>query len=177
VGIDIPTASDIEFSDHSDQYFAVSNDVVTISPFLGVLCSQPCSDCFFTGFAQIAFPADHNTVVSDDGSVIWHDEIDEQTLLYLDGSIGHWCHRDCCGNGVAVLVEFHYTKSLDEDEVVSLPGVGSYAVSEFELLHSTIGATIVHGCWDVTPAAVFPLLEAPDRFFDWEFTCQINRRF
>jgi hypothetical protein len=37
--------------------------------------------------------------------------------------------------------------------------------------------TCVRDCWDLTPAVVLPLLDDPDRYFDYEFSVHVNRRF
>lgn len=180
LGIDLPTAEDVELLGNdgvNNTFFRFENEAVTLSPFVGWQVLPGCNT-WLQGFAQVAIPLNENTLVFDDGGGnVVTAEFEELALLHLDVSGGVWLHRDCCGNGIAFISELHYTASLSDAEVINGPGGASFAQDNIDLLHATVGTAFVRGCWDVTPAFVFPLLDEPDRFFDWEFAVYVNRRF
>src|SRR4029077_20775986 len=56
------------------------------------------------------------------------DHIREQTLLHLDFGTGYWIRRDPgakCVTGIAPTVELHWTSTLDNAQVVNLPGAAN----------------------------------------------------
>lgn len=177
VGFDFPTGEDFILQD-AGGFFVLRNDAYTVSPYLAFL-TEFSPKLFVQGFAQTALPVNPNDVeVGLAGGGRDDDSIDEVPLLYLDLSVGRWLYRDGFGNGVAVLTEAHYTKSIgDETEFVFDPGPGSIEISygEYEVLNVTTGVTAVYGCWDASLAYVHPVLD--DQFFDWAAVGQINRRF
>jgi hypothetical protein len=171
LGFDLPTGEDVVVYDGLDR-FRLDNDTVTLSPFVAALCSDPCSCCFVQGFAQLALPLNENTVHFNSS----HDEIEDASLLHLDVSVGHWLHQDGCGNGMAALAELHYTENLDGQEIISA-GPNSLTRLNNNALNATLGVSWLCDCWGVTPAVVLPLLDEPDRYFDYEFSVHVNRWF
>jgi hypothetical protein len=168
-GLDIPTAEDITFSDTA--VFTFENEGFVLSPYVALLNNVSCN-MFVQGFAQASIPLNGNGV-SVDLAGLETGEITDSTLLYLDLSVGYWLNQDCCGNGVAAIVELHYTDTLDNDSV-TLNGE-TLTSGDYELLNATIGAAVVHNCWSIRPAVSLPLLD--DRAFDYELQLQVNRRF
>lgn len=175
LGIDLPTADDV-YVDNGLTTFSLSNDTVTLSPFVGVLW-QPTCNTFVQSFVQTALPMGENDI--EIGGV-YQDDIKEMTLLYLDTSLGAWLYQDGCGNGIAALGELHFSTTIgDEEEVFFDDGFVQTAFIEdnWKALHATAGFAGVYNCWSIAPAIVLPLFNKPDRFFDWEATIQVNRRF
>lgn len=180
-GVDLPTADDFTVTD-GNAVFALENDSVTVSPYIAALYADPCGSIFAQGFAQFSMPLNENTVYFYDGADTAVDDVEEATLLHLDASIGYWLHRDCCGNGFAGIFELHYTMDLNGRAIVDdnddpIFAAASLVRRDVDLFHATAGVTYLHGCWDVTPALVAPLLNNPSRLFDWQATLQVNRRF
>jgi hypothetical protein len=175
LGVDLPTADDI-YVDNGLTTFELTNETVTLSPFVGLLW-QPTCNTFFQSFVQTSLPLGENGVEIGD---VFDADIAELKLLYVDASLGTWLYRDACGNGVAALGEIHFSRTIGDDEGLFYDD-GFVETSFFEdhwkALHATAGFAAVYNCWSVSPAVVLPLLDDPDRFFDWEATIQVNRRF
>jgi hypothetical protein len=96
-------------------------------------------------------------------------------LFRLDGCAGYWLSRDCCNNGVVAIAELHFATSLDgEDGVVSGANVVTYEDSE--QLNATLGLGVIHNCWSVYPGIALPLLDSPDRGYDWQAQILLQRR-
>ncbi len=127
LGIDTPTGKDaVGALPFPDVTFTVRNEALHLLPFAGIL-SHPSGRFFYQGFLQVDVPTGNNTVVVNDNFAATTDtgELDEQTLLYLDVSLGCWLFRSDCGTGitgVAGLVEFHHTNALDEEVMCDAPG-------------------------------------------------------
>jgi hypothetical protein len=171
LGLDLPTADDVIVYDFPDR-FVLENDTVTLSPFLAALCADPCGCCFKQGYVQLALPLNENTVRFNSAKT----HIEDATLLHLDYSVGYWLCQDGCGNGKALMAELHYTENLDGEEVL-VAGPNALVRLDNNALNATFGLACVCDCWDVTPAVVVPLLDDPDRYFDYEFSVHVNRRF
>ncbi len=170
LGLDLPTADDLTVQGAvGGSDLVVSNDVVTLSPYLATLRSIGCN-AFAQAFAQVAIPLEENDVTV--GGVLVGDYQDP-TLLYLDLSLGYWLNQDCCGNGLLALAELHYTNALTDDTLAL--GTAGIAVGDYEMLNATIGVSAYRNCWVVTPAVVLPILD--DAVWDYEFAVQVNRRF
>ena len=171
LGIDLPTADDIEIIDLAGDDFSLDNDVVTLAPYIAFLRADACSNMFMHGFVQFVLPTDDYDIVADGDA----DQLDGGTYLFVDASIGYWLRQDCCG-GVAAIAELHYAENIEGGDIAS-PGGEEVRSSDFESLNATAGLHFANGCWSVRPAVVLPLLDRPNRAFDWEFALQVNRRF
>jgi hypothetical protein len=179
LGVDLPTADDILVTQASDDFvFSFDNDAVVLSPYLAAYNQLGCN-AFLNSFAQVAIPVNENDVAfSDDPNTpALTGELADSTLLYLDASLGYWLRRDCCGNGIAAIAELHYTNALTDDELILDANDVELRTGSYETLNATVGAVVVNGCWSVAPAIVLPLLDSPDRSFDYEIAVYVNRRF
>ena len=89
--------------------------------------------------------------------------------------------------GIAPLVEFHYTTTLNNAQILSLPGdglmgsdtsrIGNYN-NRMDLVVMTAGAALALGpCGLLTGGFTFPLSDDNNRVFDWEAQLQLNIRF
>jgi hypothetical protein len=126
------------------------------------------------------------------------DRIGEQTLLQLDWGAGYWVLRDPERHwitGIAPSLELHYTTTLDNADLVTLPADSLLHVSggrlvqesppvvgnrrnRVDILDMTTAVTFLLGDRaTVATAVAFPLKKADDRTFDWEFQLQLNYYF
>lgn len=114
IAIQLPTGGDItgEFDGNA---FRIENDAVYVSPFLS-FAAAPNSDWFWQGFMQTDHSVRGNTFVGLGQS----GELDNQTLLRLSGGGGRWFFLDNDGllQGLAGIVELHYTSTLDSPDSV-----------------------------------------------------------
>jgi len=180
LGVDFPTGSDITGLAGSSEY-TLYNDAVHLLPFIGFL-KAPNDYFFYQGFLQLDIAANSNRVIFGGTDL---GRLTEQNLLFIDLSVGRWLIRNPSAyrfRGLAALVEFHYTTTLqDTDTVSGLVGLdylelhNTYNrtdVSNFTVgLHGEIGQTTIR------VGGVFPLRNGSDKQFDAEFQVSMNRRF
>jgi hypothetical protein len=163
----------------------IDDEAVHLLPYLGLLLT-PTERLFTQFFAQFDFDAGGNSVVYDGENV---GKIQEQSLLFLDWSVGYWLYRrccpDCCGPaheglvGLAPMFELHYTTMIsDADSLSLLGGELTNPSGRNDFLNLTGGLECQFGDnWFVRVAAVAPLKDRPDRRFDAEVLLQVNRMF
>jgi hypothetical protein len=184
-----------------DDYIHVDNDAVHLMPFIGVY-RQCKKSWWLQAFTQIDTPTRGNDVRTDG---LFVGRLKEQTLLYADISLGKWLYRNecnccrcrqCCVTGIASIFELHYTGSLNdadqldvgEDFLINGTDARVGAVeNRFDVLNLTMGLQVeLSEQWRINVAGVVPLrkrefeasgLRREDRFFDGEFSLQINRFF
>lgn len=185
MGIDTPTGSDVTGRVLGTQ-FELHNDALHLLPYVGFLW-HPDDRWFLTGFLQVDIATGGNRV-----DVI--DEFDgrrtvgqftEQNLLYADLGGGWWLYRNPYAEkwtGVAALVEFHYTTSLQDTDIVVSPQhdlMISNPVNRFDVVNVTAGVQVeVFNTSNLRVGGAFPLGTRDDRrFFDAEVQVQFNRRF
>jgi hypothetical protein len=187
MGIDVPTGSDVSGT-VAPVDFKLHNDAVHLSPYVGFLYVPTCR-LFCLGFAQVDVATGGNRVDYVDtpqSASGTFGELTEQTLLYLDLSTGYWLYRNPCGSGLtglASVVEFHYTSTLQDADVVS----GAVAGADFQfgnllnrvdVVNLTVGLQAeVCNRTSLRVGGVFPLDDNPERPFDAEFHVSLDRRF
>jgi len=187
MGIDVPTGSDVEGL-VTPVDFTLHNDAVHLSPYVGFLYAPTCR-LFCLGFAQVDVATGGNRVdyvdtrTSTPGTF---GKLTEQTLLYLDLSTGYWLYRNPCGSGLtglASMVEFHYTTTLQDADVVSGDVAGANFqfgnfTNRLDVVNLTVGLQAeISGCTSLRVGGIFPLDESPERPFDAEFHVSLDRRF
>jgi hypothetical protein len=111
----------------------------------------------------------------------------EQNLLYADLGGGYWLYQNDYAewvNGVAALLEFHYTTSLQDTDSVAVEAPGlqtvlSNPLNRFDVVNMSAGFNFAFGtAANLRVAGVFPLDDEPDRrFFDSEVQVQFNHRY
>ena len=191
LGVETPTGSDFKSRTAVVSYL-ISNDAVHLHPYLGVL-NSPSDSLFFHGFLQLDVATHGNLVTFEDttgpGNVAGR--FNDQTLLYVDVGGGYWLWRDPCGplvTGLAALLEFHYTTTVnDTDSLLATPvgvGGGGHVMSltnpgnRVDVVNVTAA---VHAELDqytsLRVGGVFPLRGSDNRFFDAEVAAQLIRRF
>lgn len=211
LAVDLPTGEDILIrrsvpslgNPAGGDTLQVENEAVILSPFLGVVAA-PNERWFGQGFVQLAIPTGGNSfryesvdhflgLGAPPATVTAAGELDVQTLLYVDVSVGFWAYRNDRGDGllrgIAPLAEMHYTTTLeDSDEVLlsdptfgpafgnTLGSLGNTANRQ-DFLNATLGLSVLLGDTAIRPAFVLPLRDGHDDPFDYEFLVQINRFF
>jgi hypothetical protein len=178
LGIDLPTGSDV-VGTFPGSSFTVHNDAVFLMPYLGLLAT-PGDRTFVHAFAQLDVVASGNRV-DVAGVVPFSGTQTDQTLLYLDASVGHWLYRNPSADyltGLAALVELHYTSTLQDGDRLGAGGIlFTQPSNRRDILNLTFGLHGQIAQTDVRVGAVFPLRDKPDRLFSSEIQVQVNRRF
>ncbi len=187
LGLDLPTGSGAE-TRFGPGELRFENDALHLLPYFGAVAS-PSDNLFLTAFLQIDVATSGNEVLfgpvgrpeTSAGDYV------EQNLLYFDLGGGYWLYRNDYAEwitGLAGLLEFHYTTSLqDTDEVlIEAPGFRTLIdnpVNRFDVINVSAGANVAFGPMaNLRVAGVFPLGDEPgQRFFDAEVQVQFNHRF
>ena len=178
--IEAPTGCDIA-GEGAVSSFSLSNDAVHLAPFVGFL-NAPNDRVFCEGFLQVDIPTNGNRV-SFGGSDLG--ELSEQSLLFVDLALGYWLHRNPYARavtGVAGMVEYHYTTTLENAGTVS--GTDGFQFLRFgnpanrmDISNLTIGLHTELGKTTVRVGGVFPLSGGSNRLYDAEVQVSINRQF
>jgi hypothetical protein len=177
----VPTGSDASVTfRNSNARLDFENEAVHLLPYLAVQ-SSPDENWFFHAFAQIDIAANENEVSIVGNGFTDSDSLADQTLLYLDGSVGYWWYQsadDSGLTGLASVVELHYTTTLNDADTANLNGalIGNFE-NRYDVLNLTAG---VHSEWSgntaVRVAVVVPL-DRDERFFDSETQVSVIRRY
>lgn len=204
--------------------FLIQNDTWEVSPFVAFL-AQPSCRAFLQGFVQFEIPVNSSDVfyaetipVTAPGVTVTppsdpragrtppfatQREIEEQSLLHVDLSAGYWLLRNGEGRwitGIAPSVELHYTTTLENADLVTLPRdfstfsppgetifgpglptpgpvVGNRR-NRLDILDVTLATTVELANHATLATGVsFPLREGDNRTYDWEFQVQFNWYF
>ncbi|HLN33626.1 MAG TPA: hypothetical protein VK395_38220 [Gemmataceae bacterium] len=221
LGIGIPTAQDTKvtvtdflsdgFNSNVElerlRQFRISNNTWALSPYVGFL-STP-NDRFFTqGFLEFDVPVNKSTVSYSQQALLntepgnltltptaTSESIRDQTLMQVDLGVGYWLVRNPGSSwltAVAPTIELHYTTTLDNADIITLPGTQltpTLAIPEpnptagnlrnrTDLLDLTVGTTFVIGDRaTLATGFAFPLKTGDNRTYDWEFLFQLNYYF
>jgi hypothetical protein len=201
--------------------FRIDNETWALSPFVALLAT-PGPRFFAQGFLEFDFPLNPSTINYSDTFVrgrgfaippqfsggvptlvppfAVRSGISEQSLMHVDLGTGWWLLRDSsrtCLTGIAPTLELHYTTTLQDASVVSLPGDGLFRIdptgrrvtlepgpqignqrNRLDILDMTVGTTFVFSDRATLATGVaFPLRGSDNRTFDWEFHLQLNYYF
>ena len=188
LAIDAPTGSDItgQFMTTS---FTMHNQAVHLAPYIGFLRAAD-DRLFCQGFLQLDVPMNGNRIDYTDtlfppGTF---GTFTEQTLLYADISAGYWLCRNPDASvitGLASILEFHYTTTLSDADVVAGSMVTPPPSFQFGNLQGRMDVTNVtvglHSEWfgntTLRVAGVFPLQDNLERPFDAEVVVSLNRYY
>ncbi len=177
IGINTPTGSDVEVN--SWRNYSVENEAVHLSPFVGALY-QPSDRLFFHGFLEVDVPLNGNTLIYDLGTAtVELGAITEQTLMKADFSTGYWLYRNphACVTGLASIVEFHYTGTLNDGDVIPISDRFGGLLNRIDLMNLTVGMHAeLNRCTTLRVGGVLPLNDV-DRAFDAEVLVSLNRYF
>lgn len=187
LGLDLPTGSSAT-AEFGQAEIRFENDAVHLLPYVGAVAT-PTDNLFCMAFLQIDVAAGGNEVLfgplgnprNSAGNFT------EQNLLYFDLSGGYWLYRNDYAEwitGLAGLLEFHYTTSLQDTDEVVIAGqqfqtVIDNPVNRFDVVNVSTGVNVAFGPMaNLRVAGVFPLGDELDRrFFDAEVQVQFNHRF
>ena len=186
-GLNLPTGSDavVRISPFVDAVeIKVDNEAVHIMPFLAY-SARISRQSFGHMAVQLDVPVNGNRVTARDAAGLFAvGDLADQTLLYVDVSLGRWLYDSECRSvirRVAGIVELHYTTSLDSINFVPLPplfGAIFSANAQLDVLNVTAGAHAeVANNTDLRVAAVLPIRDDEDRFFDAEVNAALIHRF
>jgi hypothetical protein len=209
-----PTPSEADTIRFRD--FLVHNQTWSLSPYFAGLIT-PTDRFFAQGFCQFDVPLNsslvsYNEVVQHTqfpaGSNMplvtlpvnnFNDHIREQYLMHLDIGTGYWLVRNPEARwltGLAPTVEGHYTTTLTNANIVTLPGDTTRFIaangSQFmapppqvgnlhnrvDIIDLTLGTTFEFGGRTrLATAFALPLRGADNRTYNWEFQLQLNYYF
>lgn len=194
LGIDIPTGSDFEVLDRSavpflpPTRFTFHNDALHVLPYAGFLYGGDLP-YFVNGFVQVDIATEGNRLEAgrEGGPSRVLGRFNEQNLLFVDLGTGYWLYRNDFDGGLtnlAAILEFHYTSSLQDADVIQgvaggRPFIYTNNINRFDIVNVTAGFQAqFNNLTSLRVAGVFPLGEEDDeRFFDSEVQVQINRRY
>ena len=186
---DLPTGGDVTALINSGAdaiSLEARNQAVHLSPFVGMLFNHS-RDTFHQVFLQCDVATNDNELAYYDAasahSVI---DLDEQTLLYFDYAIGKWIYRSRGRSsspmdirGIAALMEFHYTTTLEDADIAQITtSGGDFVISSvgnrLDIFNLTLGfQTNLAGGAIVRIGGVVPITQDDDRFFDAEVQAQL----
>jgi len=183
LGVNVPTGSDARASTLVPPVttYLVRNQAVNLQPYIGCL-STPNDRVFYQAFAQLDFALNgHEASATRTGVGTASGKLNEQTLLYLDASAGYWLYSNPSAfrfTGIAALVEFHYTSTLQDADNVVLFGTLGNAANRFDLVDVTAGFHVeMTEETNLRVGGVLPVRSGDNRFFDSEFTVSLIRHF
>ena len=190
--VDLPTGPSASGATYWQPY-ELQNDSVHLGPFLGAIYRP--DDCwFFQGFMQLDVDVNGSPFEVTDlwtGAPMRMGVLQDQTLMHLDLSAGRWLvrrPRTSFLTGIAGLLEFHYTTTLQDADIVgtpvdSLPFVFNFYYMEVGNRYNRVDVTnLTAGLHfqfrkglNMRIAAVTPLQNSEsDRSFDFELGAQVN---
>jgi hypothetical protein len=161
---------------------------MTVSPFWGIRY-VPNKLFFLQGFVAATLPMGENNVsFSEDNTIdpptTASGGLEEQSTLQGDVALGCWLYRRPCGGfieGVAPVVEVHYTTNLSPGETIFLNDIdGTSSVSQlenFDFVNMTAGTLIQFQSSSLNIGFVFPLTSGLNRQFDFEAVVQLTAHF
>lgn len=185
LAVNTPTGSDLSVAlpKSTTSNFLIQNNAVHLIPYLAYQAA-PSEDFFFNGFLQFDTPTNANDVRIQTGTgagrTFQNSSLTDQTLMYVDTSFGYWLYRDPDAewlNGLAGLLELHYTTALNNADIVRAADqslvIGSQTGRLDTLnmafgLHTQLGRSTI-----LRTAYITPLRDGNHRFFDGEFTVAV----
>lgn len=187
IGIDTPTGDEVTLT-APDARVVFQNQAVHLAPYVGIAATpRPC--VFFQGFMQCDVPTNGNRIDIEDPLGIFPGgsagSYDEQVLFALDVAAGYWLY-DCPGadwlQGLAAIVEYHYTTTLDDTDSVDFSGfdIDFGLRNDFNRVDAsnlTVGLHAKVAKTSFRVATALPLKNDEDRQFDAEIILQVNRQF
>ena len=185
LGMIFPTAADAELymdsRNDSNPDLLIENDSVFLQPFLGVLWTPRDRRCWVQFFSQADFDTTGSKVTLS-GNPPSTGVLQDQTLLFMDLSVGRWIYRSSPNRsiitGLAPILELHYSTTLNDTDVFR-PFPGDEVLNpanRLDILNLTAGLRFeLHGNSWLTVAAVAPLRDGEEALFDTEVGVQYIR--
>ena len=198
VAVTLPTAADqvvnsLPYLDtttntlRSVELYRIRNRSVTVEPYVAALLT-PNDRLFAQGWAGVNFDA-------SGGDLTWNTQVFggsgagrfwDLPILSLDGQVGYWLVRNPCGTvrGLAPFVELHWNRTLGQgqlfnalgnamdDRGLTVQGIGNQELNLTAGLLMQVGNNL-----NVAVGAAAPLLQQPDRTFNWQIGVRLNYLF
>ena len=180
LGVSLPTGDDIDAAG-DDEFLLIRNEAVHLLPFVGV--QRLWDRWFLHGFAQLDIDVNGNTVEGE-RTFFDSDVLTDQTLLFLDLSVGRWFYQNDYSpyvRGLAGLFEIHYETALEDADIVVLdigpfPGPATIGnmINRFDVVHVTAALQADLGQRaSLRVGASAPVTSGDNRFFDAEVAVQL----
>ena len=187
LGMIFPTAEDnVIYNDRGEEAVRFSNDAFYLQPFIGVYC-RPSARLFTQFVTQVNFDVSGNVVTVSDPTFFGgtgSDRIFEQSLLFLDYSVGYWVYRAHPSmsylTGIAPMVELHYATTMEDLDLPNINTEDPIFETDFRSDALNITGGVIFEIGPLTSlrlAGVAPLRDGTDRIFDAEFGMQLIRRY
>lgn len=182
LGFSFPTHDAFVVQDPGDTpIIKAESAAIHALPYLAALWT-PNDQLFVQTYGQIDTDLNGGAVyVNEGGGAVNAGRLQDQTYLFLTATAGYWIYQNPCGNirGIAPVVEFHYSRSLnDADAVATAGGTGvSGGDDDLSLLNSVVGVNVfMHDSLQLQAGYGFPLSGADDQF-DGELRITLNWLF
>lgn len=186
LGMIFPTADDaVIYDGNGDAAVTFENQSYFLQPFVGLYC-RPNSRLFAQFVTQVNFDVTGSRVTlhnpsffGDSGS----DRVYEQTLLFMDYSVGYWLfrskHHADWVTGFAPMIELHYTTTTEDLDLPRIGEAGTVYEPDFrrDALNLTGGLLFELGPMTSLRVAGVAPLRNDDLMFDAEFGLQLIRRY
>lgn len=191
MAVDIPSGRNAQFIIQNEVNALYRNDATYLTPFLATLWT-PTQKTFYQGWLGVDVPVGKNQVdiispVEGDALVEGSLEVDQVTRLTGDLLAGYWFYqnrRDYWIEGLAGILEVHYTGALEDANAATFNSGGGFgasvtatgsALGRFDVVNFTPALHLqVRDSWSIRLGGVFPMA---DRMFDNEFSVQSILRF
>lgn len=188
LGVETPTGSNAISLIDTSTIVTQHNQAVHLSPYVGYL-RLPTDACFYHAFLQLDVPLNGNSVGFVDP--VWNQSgmlgtLNDQTLLHVDLSVGHWLYRNPDApvlTGIASLVEFHYLTTLQDADTFNTVVLGNpiqlgILLNRVDMANITVGLhASLFGNTTLRVGSVFPLQNSAERPFDAEINVSLNRYY
>ena len=180
LGISLPTAKDqtvLSLLDDSLLY-RFRNKSVQLEPFVGALFT-PTDRLFGQLWSSINVDASGSNLTWNPGvfggsgtAKIW-----DLPILSVDGQVGYWLIRNGSGvvRGLAPFVELHWNQTIAQNQLVDAVGnaTGGQGLSVSAIGTKELNLSAGFLCqlgdhMNVSVGAAVPLLQRPDRTFNWQ---------
>lgn len=185
LGLSLPTGDDAEFIAGND-LFSVRNEAVHLVPFVAGLW-KPDSCWFFHGFLTLDVAATGNSLdyrnLGPGGTAGRFGRLNDQTLLSTEMAAGYWWFRGAdwqMVSAVSSMIELNYQTTISSADLAYGSTTGndvqvSNPFGSFDMLDATMGLDVqIKNRFNLRFAAVLPLRDNNNRFFDSEFQASIN---
>jgi len=161
--------------------FTLHNNALYLAPWIGFL-TMPNSRLFYEGFLELNIAANGNQVDYAGSNI---GTLSEQNLMFVDLSVGYWLLRNprsrrCAG--LAGIVEYHYTTTLQDADTLDIDAGPSNirfgnTRNRVDVSNLTAGLYTEVGKTTLSVGGVFPLQTDSNRLFDAEVQVYVNRLY
>lgn len=166
-----------------DTYLHIDDSAIHFNPYLALLLNK--QRFFMQAFFQLDITNDDIRIREGTNGEVANYRAPHRS--HIDVGMGYWIFQDrtrAFFQGVAPMLEFHYTGQINQTEAVSIPLVGTNALGQLNLntpessrdiYNLTTGLNFQLTDWaNCRVAGVVPFTTAPNREFDSEIVFQLD---